>query len=159
MAGTTTRLALPYPTLTENYHYEFELVVAIGKGGKNIPVERANEHIFGYGVGLDMTRRDLQIKMREQGRPWEIGKAFDYAGPIGVIHPASQTGHFTKGAISLTVDGVVGPSSRIGNLVFATGHGPLGITLAPATGEAITDAILGGPQTIDEAILPDRFGI
>jgi fumarylpyruvate hydrolase len=116
-AGKT--IELPYPTLTENYHYEFELVVAIGKGGKNIPVERANEHIFGYGVGLDMTRRDLQIKMREQGRPWEIGKAFDYAGPIGVIHPASQTGHFTKGAISLTVDGVVKQSSDLAHLIWS----------------------------------------
>jgi fumarylpyruvate hydrolase len=116
-AGKT--IELPYPTLTENYHYEFELVVAIGKGGKNIPVERANEHIFGYGVGLDMTRRDLQIKMREQGRPWEIGKAFDYAGPVGVIHPASQTGHFTKGAISLTVDGVIKQNSDLTHLIWS----------------------------------------
>ena len=74
---------LPYPTQTSNYHYEIELVVAIGKDGKDISVEDAKDYIFGYAVGLDMTRRDLQMGMREKGRPWEIGKAFDFSAPIG----------------------------------------------------------------------------
>jgi fumarylpyruvate hydrolase len=116
-AGKTVEL--PYPTLTENYHYEVELVVVIGKGGKNIPLEEANSHIYGYGVGLDMTRRDLQIKMREQGRPWEIGKAFDFSGPIGVIHPAEKIGHIDEGAISLTVDGTVKQNSDLTHLIWS----------------------------------------
>jgi fumarylpyruvate hydrolase len=116
-AGATVEI--PYPTLTENYHYEIELVVAIGKGGKNIPVDEANSHVYGYGVGLDMTRRDLQIKMREQGRPWEIGKAFDFSGPIGVIHPAEKIGHIDEGAISLTVDGVVKQKSDLTHLIWS----------------------------------------
>ncbi len=77
---------LPYPPQTSNYHYECELVVAIGKGGRDIPVERAREHIYGYAVGFDMTRRDLQGQMKDAGRPWEVGKAFDYSAPIGLIH-------------------------------------------------------------------------
>jgi fumarylpyruvate hydrolase len=85
--------SLPYPPLTENYHFEAELVVAIGKGGKNIAVADAAQHIYGYATGLDMTRRDLQIKMREQGRPWEIGKAFDYSAPIAPLRrrPMART--------------------------------------------------------------------
>jgi fumarylpyruvate hydrolase len=116
-AGAT--VDLPYPPLTENYHYEIELVVAIGKGGSNIAAENANEHIFGYGVGLDMTRRDLQMRMREQGRPWEIGKAFDYSAPTGPIHPVSQTGYLANGAISLEVDGVVKQNSDLTHLIWS----------------------------------------
>jgi fumarylpyruvate hydrolase len=116
-AGQT--VTIPYPPLTENYHHEIELVVAIGKGGKDIPVEKANEHIFGYGVGLDMTRRDLQMKMREQGRPWEIGKAFDYSAPIGPIHPVSKTGFIDNGAITLEVDGAVKQKSDITHLIWS----------------------------------------
>lgn len=116
-AGQT--VTIPYPPLTENYHHEIELVVAIGKGGKDIPVENANEHIFGYGVGLDMTRRDLQMKMREQGRPWEIGKAFDYSAPIGVLTPASKSGFFDSGAITLEVDGAVKQKSDITHLIWS----------------------------------------
>ncbi|MDB5776654.1 MAG: hydrolase family protein [Herbaspirillum sp.] len=110
---------LPYPTLTENYHYEIEMVVAIGKGGKNIPADRANEHVYGYAVGLDMTRRDLQIRMREQGRPWEIGKAFDYSAPIGPIHPATRSGHIANGAISLEVDGAMRQNSDLTHLIWS----------------------------------------
>jgi 2-keto-4-pentenoate hydratase/2-oxohepta-3-ene-1,7-dioic acid hydratase in catechol pathway len=72
----------PYPTLTKNYHYEVELVAALNKGGKNIPVEKALEHVFGYALGLDMTRRDLQRFMGDQKKPWEIGKSFDFSAPI-----------------------------------------------------------------------------
>jgi fumarylpyruvate hydrolase len=117
--GAGETVEIPYPTLTENYHYEIELVVAIGKGGKNISVEDANDHVYGYGVGLDMTRRDLQIKMREQGRPWEIGKAFDFSGPIGVIQPAAKSGHIANGAISLTVDGTVKQTSDLTHLIWS----------------------------------------
>jgi fumarylpyruvate hydrolase len=116
-AGTCAEI--PYPPLTENYHYEIELVVAIGKAGRNIPADEANAHIFGYGVGLDMTRRDLQMRMREQGRPWEIGKAFDYSAPVGPIHPVSVAGHLAGGAISLEVDGVVKQKSDLSHLIWS----------------------------------------
>ncbi|MDN0074330.1 fumarylacetoacetate hydrolase family protein [Crenobacter sp. SG2303] len=110
---------LPYPTHTANYHYEIELVVAIGKGGRDIPVEQAAEHIFGYAVGLDMTRRDLQMKMREMGRPWEIGKAFDYSAPVSVLHPLAQTGEINSGAIVLTVDGETRQQSDLTHLIWS----------------------------------------
>jgi fumarylpyruvate hydrolase len=115
--GTT--LTLAYPALTNNYHYEAELVVAIGMGGSDIPVERALEHVLGYAVGLDMTRRDLQMKMREMGRPWEIGKAFDASAPIGPIHPVAACGHFEQGAIWLTVNGVNRQGSDVSHLIWS----------------------------------------
>jgi len=115
--GTTGNI--PYPSLTKNYHYEMELVVAIGKGGSNIAVEKANEHVRGYALGLDMTRRDLQIGMREKGRPWEIGKAFDYSAPIGPMHPVTKTGLLDKGAIWLKVNDVTKQSSDLAKLIWS----------------------------------------
>ncbi|TCP13020.1 fumarylpyruvate hydrolase [Crenobacter luteus] len=112
-------VTIPYPAQTSNYHYEIELVVAIGKGGRDIPVEQAAGHIFGYAVGLDMTRRDLQMTMREMGRPWEIGKAFDYSAPVGVLHPLSQTGEINAGAIELTVDGETRQNSDLTHLIWS----------------------------------------
>jgi len=110
---------LPYPQVTSNLHYECELVVAIGKGGSNIAVEDAAQHIFGYAVGLDMTRRDLQFKMRDAGRPWEIGKAFDYSAPVGVIHRAAESGDINRAAIQLDVDGVTKQSATIDHLIWS----------------------------------------
>jgi fumarylpyruvate hydrolase len=111
-------VTIPYPVLTSNYHYEIELVVAIGKDAKNISVEEAAEHIYGYAVGLDMTRRDLQMGMREQGRPWEIGKAFDYSAPVGVIHPISETGELNAADIHLTVNGETKQRSDVTHLIW-----------------------------------------
>ena len=116
-AGET--LDLPYPALTANYHYEAELVVAIGKAGADIPVDQALQHAWGYAVGLDMTRRDLQMKMREMGRPWEIGKAFDASAPIAPLHRASEVGHFTDAAIWLTVDGQDRQRSNVSQLIWS----------------------------------------
>ncbi|PJO77607.1 FAA hydrolase family protein [Neisseria brasiliensis] len=110
---------LPYPSLTSNYHYEVELVVAIGKGGQNIRAEDAESHIFGYAVGLDMTRRDLQAQMREIGRPWEIGKAFDFSAPIGELHRISETGALSDAAIELSVNGETKQSSNINHLTWS----------------------------------------
>lgn len=112
-------LELAYPAQTDNYHYEIELVVAIGKAGRDIPLEQANDHVYGYAVGLDMTRRDLQMKMREMGRPWEIGKAFDASAPIGPLHPASQLGHPAQAALWLQVDGVDKQRSDIDKLIWS----------------------------------------
>ena len=116
-AGSTG--TIPYPGQTANYHYEAELVVLIGKGGTDIPATEAASHIYGYAVGLDMTRRDLQMKMREQGRPWEIGKAFDHSAPIGTVRPIEMTDEYNAGAISLEVDGQVRQNSDIRNLIWS----------------------------------------
>jgi fumarylpyruvate hydrolase len=110
---------VPYPSLTSDYHHEIELVVAIGKAGRDIPVERAHEHVWGYAVGLDMTRRDLQGDMKKQGRPWEVGKAFDQSAPIGEIHPASKIGHPAQGAVWVQVDGADRQRSDISQLIWS----------------------------------------
>ena len=110
---------LPYPPVTANLHYECELVVAIVKGGSNIAVEDAAAHIFGYAVGLDMTRRDLQFKMRDAGRPWEIGKAFDYSAPVGVIHRAAEAGDIGHAQITLAVDGETRQSSTVAHMIWS----------------------------------------
>ncbi|WP_025597305.1 fumarylacetoacetate hydrolase family protein [Burkholderia sp. WSM2230] len=112
-------LELRYPAETENYHYEAELVAVIGKSGENVPLEQALDYVWGYAVGLDMTRRDLQMKMREMGRPWEIGKAFDESAPIGPIHRASEVGHFEKGGLWLTVNGETRQKSDITHLIWS----------------------------------------
>ena len=111
--------SLPYPSLTQNLHHEIELVVAIGTGGKNIPAANAHKHIFGYAVGLDMTRRDLQNEMKKQGRPWCIGKAFDQSAPIGPITPASAAGHIAGAEISLLVNGQERQRSSATKLIWA----------------------------------------
>lgn len=112
-------LELPYPSQTQNYHYEAELVAVIGKSGANIAVEDALQYVYGYAVGLDMTRRDLQMKMREMGRPWEIGKAFDASAPIGPIHRVSEAGHPQQAAITLTVNGETKQSSDVTHLIWS----------------------------------------
>ena len=109
----------PYPPLTKNYHYEAELVAAIGKGGRNIPVAAALEHVWGYSLGLDMTRRDLQRAMGDEKKPWEIGKSFDRSAPIGALHKAAQTGHFTKGAIWLKVNGQLKQNANLNQMIWS----------------------------------------
>ena len=110
--------SIPYPGQTANYHYEAELVVLIGKGGRDISVDDAVNHIYGYAVGLDMTRRDLQMKMREQGRPWEIGKAFEQSAPIGPIVPVAQAGDAENAEISVQVNGIDRQRSTVGKLIW-----------------------------------------
>ena len=109
----------PYPTLTKNYHHEVELVAAIGKGGRDIPVERALEHVYGYALGLDMTRRDLQRAMGDEKKPWEIGKSFDRSAPIGPIHLAARTGAFTSGTIWLKVNGRTRQSASLDQMIWS----------------------------------------
>ena len=108
---------LPYPPKTQNLHYEVELVVAIGQDGENLSAEQAKDLIFGYAVGLDMTRRDLQNAMKQNGRPWEIGKAFDYAAPIGEIYPVA-TVDIQNAAISLSVNGEPKQQGNINQLIW-----------------------------------------
>ena len=113
---------LPYPTLTQNFHHEIELVVAIGTGGAQIRAADAQRHIFGYAVGLDMTRRDLQNDMKKQGRPWDIGKGFDASAPIGPITPLEQAGDVAAADIWLRVNGADRQRSQIAKLIWSIGE-------------------------------------
>jgi fumarylpyruvate hydrolase len=112
-------VSIPYPRMTSSFHHEIELVVALGKGGADIPVEGALEHVYGYAVGVDMTRRDLQLEARDKGRPWEFGKSFRQSAPIGPIHRAKDIGHPAEGAITLTVNGATKQSSDIAKLIWS----------------------------------------
>jgi fumarylpyruvate hydrolase len=109
---------LPYPSLTANLHHEVELVVAIGQGGRDIPAAQALQHVYGYAVGLDMTRRDLQNDMKKQGRPWCIGKGFEHSAPIGPITPATQADGVAKAAIWLQVNGQDRQRSSTNKLIW-----------------------------------------
>ena len=109
----------PYPSLTQNYHYEVELVAALKSGGKNIPVDQALEHVYGYALGLDMTRRDLQRAMGDQKKPWEIGKSFDHSAPIGPIIPAARLGKFSNENISLAVNGVIKQKATLDQMIWS----------------------------------------
>jgi 2-keto-4-pentenoate hydratase/2-oxohepta-3-ene-1,7-dioic acid hydratase in catechol pathway len=109
----------PYPPMTANYHHEVELVAAIGRRGRNIAVADALDHVVGYAVGLDMTRRDLQRALADQKKPWEMGKAFDHAAVVGRLHLASRTGHFTRGVIRLKVNGEIRQSSDLANMTWS----------------------------------------
>jgi len=108
-----------YPPATTNLHHEIELVVAIGAEGHDIPVEQAERHVFGYAVGIDMTRRDLQFAMRDKGRPWELGKAFDESAPIAPLRPVAVFGHPAKQAIWLTLDGADRQRSTLNELIWS----------------------------------------
>ena len=110
---------LPYPSLTTDLHHEIELVVAIGQGGAYIAAQDALSHVWGYAVGLDMTRRDLQAQMKQQGRPWSIAKGFDASAPIGPITPAAQAGDLQQAAIWLRVNGQQRQAGRIDQLIWS----------------------------------------
>lgn len=108
----------PYPAATSDVHHEIELVVALKTGGAQIAVERALDHVYGYAVGLDMTRRDLQAEAKKAGRPWEVAKAFEKSGPIGAIAPAETIGHPAEGAIRLTVNGETRQEGDLNQLIW-----------------------------------------
>lgn len=110
---------VPYPPKTQNYHHEIELVVAIGRGGRDMAVGDALAHVYGYAVGLDMTRRDLQLEARDKGRPWEFGKSFALSAPIGALHRAADIGHPREAAIKLLVNGLPRQSSDIAKLIWS----------------------------------------
>lgn len=119
VVDATHPTAVPYPPKTKNYHHEIELVIAIGRGGRDIPIAAALEHVYGYAVGLDMTRRDLQLEARDKGRPWEFGKSFALSAPIGALHRVQDIGHPSTAAISLTVNGQPRQSSDIAKLIWS----------------------------------------
>lgn len=109
---------MPYPPRTSSLHYEAELVVALGSGGRDLSVEEAARCIYGYAVGLDMTRRDLQGEAKKQGRPWEVGKAFDHGAPMGSIHPAERVGTLESAEITLDVNGEVRQKGDISQMIW-----------------------------------------
>lgn len=110
---------IPYPPETENFHYEAELVVVIGTGGEKISEEDALSHVWGYAIGNDLTRRDLQLAARELGRPWDTGKGFDRSAPIAPAHPVRQVGHLSQGSIRLTVNGEVKQNADLSDLIWS----------------------------------------
>ncbi|WP_323000771.1 fumarylacetoacetate hydrolase family protein [Denitromonas sp.] len=121
-------VAWPYPTITADLHHEIELVAAIGRGGRDIAVEDALAHVWGYGVGLDMTRRDLQGQMKAQGRSWEIGKAFDHAAPISALRPVSETGHPASGEIWLDVNGQRRQRGDLSDMIWSVAEAVAGLS-------------------------------
>ncbi|OHC67764.1 MAG: 5-carboxymethyl-2-hydroxymuconate isomerase [Rhodocyclales bacterium GWA2_65_20] len=115
--GATGQMA--YPPRTADLHHEIELVAAIGLGGRNIAAAAAHRHIYGYAVGLDMTRRDLQAELKKQGRPWDLAKGFDQSAPLGAIHPATEIGHPQRGAIQLEVNGVARQRGDLADMIWS----------------------------------------
>ena len=110
---------IQYPSRTNNLHHEVELVCAVGASGSDISVADAPEHIFGYAVGVDLTRRDLQQNMKEKGRPWEIGKCFTQSAPVGEIQPSWNIGHPREGKISLSVNGTVRQEGNVKDMIWS----------------------------------------
>jgi fumarylpyruvate hydrolase len=154
-----------YPSATKDVHHEIELVVFLSKGGENIPVDKALDHVFGYAVGLDMTRRDLQGEAKKMGRPWEVGKAVEASAPCGPIVPASKIGHPTKGAVWLDVNGQRRQTGDLSQLIwnvpetiaylsglFTLAAGDLIMTGTPAGVGAVKkgDVMKGGVEGIGE---------
>ncbi|OWJ76710.1 fumarylacetoacetate hydrolase family protein [Haematobacter missouriensis] len=115
----TTEGVFPYPSRTADLHHEVELVVALAKGGRDIPAVEALDHVYGYGIGLDMTRRDLQAEAKKAGRPWEAAKAADYSAPVSPLHPVAEVGHPDHGAITLTVDGELRQSGDLADQIWS----------------------------------------
>lgn len=111
------QISVPYPPRTANFHHELELVVAIGTGGSDIRPEQSLEHVYGYAIGLDMTRRDLQLQACERGRPWEFGKSFSQSAPIGPLYPVSEVGHISDADISLMVNGETRQSANTRDMI------------------------------------------
>jgi len=157
--------AVAYPPRTEDLHHEIELVVAIGKGGSNISIDDAPGHVFGYAVGIDLTRRDLQRAAKEQGRPWETAKGFDQSAPVSAIHPAADVGHPSAARIWLAVNGQIRQDADINELIwnvsesiaelstlFELASGDLLFTGTPAgVGPLLPgDQVTGGIEGIDD---------
>ncbi|MBF2761372.1 MAG: fumarylacetoacetate hydrolase family protein [Ectothiorhodospiraceae bacterium AqS1] len=156
---------LPYPPATEALHFEIELVCALGRGGAQIPADRALEHVWGYAVGIDMTRRDLQGEAKKLGRPWETGKSFDHAAPCSKVHPVERIGHPATGRIWLEVNGSIRQDGDLAELIwpvagiieqlsslFTLAAGDLIFTGTPAGVGAVKrgDTMVGGVEGVDE---------
>ena len=156
---------VPYPSMTQNLHYEIELVVAIGEGGANLPEARALDHVYGYAVGIDLTRRDLQAEAKEMGRPWDVAKGFDCSAPCTAVHPAAEIGHPASGRIWLNVGDEPRQSGDLAELIWSVPEltsilsryfrlmpGDLIFTGTPAGVGAVAagERLTGGVEGVDE---------
>lgn len=119
VVDATKPVTISYPPKTKNYHHEVELVIAVHQGGRDIPIAKALDHVYGYAVGLDMTRRDLQLEARDKGRPWEFGKSFAQSAPIGPVHRSADIGHLAAATISLQVNDQTRQSSDVDKLIWS----------------------------------------
>lgn len=148
--------SVPYPPRTKNFHHEIELVVAIARGGRAIPLAQALDHVYGYAVGLDMTRRDLQLAARDQGRPWEFGKSFALSAPIGALHRAEDIGHPSAAAITLTVNGQPRQASDIARLIWSVSECVAHLSAYDALepGDLI---MTGTPEGVGAVVTGDRM--
>ncbi len=146
----------PYPPLTKNYHYEVELVAALHRGGKDIPVAKALDHVYAYALGLDMTRRDLQRGMGDQKKPWEIGKSFDRSAPIGPLHLVQRIGHYTKGGIWLKVNGQIKQNADLSQMIWNVAEqiARLSEAFELAPGDIIYS---GTPENVGPVVKGDRI--
>ena len=146
----------PYPSQTEDVHHEIEMLVALRSGGRNIPLDRALEHVYGYGVALDMTRRDLQGQMKKMGRPWEIGKAFERSAPCGPVHRVEEVGHPSEGLVQLKVNGAVTQEGDLNQMIWKV---PEMISYLSEYFElAAGDVILSGtPSGVGPVVRGDRM--
>jgi fumarylpyruvate hydrolase len=147
---------IPYPPLTKDLHHEVELVVALKSGGRNIDVKRANDCIYGYGVGIDLTRRDLQIASRNLKRPWEVGKAFDASAPCGALRPASEIGHPAKGRIMLKCNGEIRQDGDLDQMIWNTPEviSKLSEMVELAAGDII---MTGTPSGVNATVAGDKL--
>ena len=146
----------PYPPATKDVHFEIEMVVALKSGGRNIPKEKALDCVWGYGVGIDLTRRDLQIASRDLKRPWEIGKAFDASAPCGALRPASEIGHPKKGRIYLKVNGTVRQDGDLEQMIWNVPEviAKLSEQVALAAGDVI---MTGTPSGVGAVVAGDKL--
>jgi fumarylpyruvate hydrolase len=147
--------SVPYPPHTHKLQHEVELVVAIGKPGTNLAPGTALDHVFGYGVGVDLTRRDLQHAARDKGHPWEMGKAFDHAAPLSALHPIADVGHPACGAIHLAVNGVERQRGDLADMIWAVPEilANLSSYVALAPGDLI---FTGTPAGVGTLLIGDR---
>ena len=147
---------IPYPPITSNLQHEVELVVAMKSGGADIPVEKALDHVWGYAVGFDMTRRDVQQVAAKAGRPWEVGKSFDNSGPCGAVHPASEVGHLSKGRIHVSVNGQVKQDSDLSQMIWDVPHiiHHLSLQVTVAAGDLI---FTGTPEGVSAVVRGDEL--
>jgi fumarylpyruvate hydrolase len=147
---------VPYPPLTKELHHEIELVVAVGRGGQNIPLDTALDHVFGYAIGLDMTRRDLQREAKQRGLPWEIGKAFDHSAPCGPIRTVVSVGHVLEGGITLVVNGSIKQKGNLREMIWNVPEiiSNLSTQYALAPGDLI---FTGTPSGVGPVVPGDRL--
>lgn len=143
---------IPYPTLTKDMQHEVELVVALKSGGLNIPADKALDHVWGYGVGIDLTRRDLQTISRKKEQPWEIGKSFDLSAPCGALRPASEIGHPASGKIWLSVNGTERQKGDLSEMIWNVAEIIAKLSLQVAVGAG--DIIMTGTPAGVAALQP-----